>query len=75
MYESRCGICCNQCERKAEIYCKGCLNMEKTFWGGTCEVKACCEKKQRSIADNAISFPVQCLLQWEWKWGMIHLPG
>lgn len=46
MFESRCGICCNDCTRKKEVGCTGCLTMKKTFWGGECEVKSCCEGKQ-----------------------------
>ena len=46
MYESRCGVCCDSCERKEAVHCSGCLNMEKPFWGGLCGVKACCEEKK-----------------------------
>ena len=28
MYESRCGVCCNSCERKEAVHCTGCLTME-----------------------------------------------
>ena len=59
MYESRCGICCDSCERKEEVHCKGCLNMEKTFWGGVCEVKACCEGKGFNHCGECPEFPCQ----------------
>ncbi len=50
MYESRCGIACDSCDRKEEVGCKGCLNMELPFWGGECLVKSCCGKKASIIA-------------------------
>lgn len=46
MFESRCGVCCNSCERKESVKCTGCLKMEKPFWGGDCGVKSCCEGKK-----------------------------
>ncbi|MBU3227343.1 hypothetical protein [Clostridium algidicarnis] len=29
MFESRCGVCCNSCERKEKVNCKGCPNMRR----------------------------------------------
>ncbi len=29
MFESRCGVCCESCERREKVHCKGCINMEK----------------------------------------------
>lgn len=46
MVSSRCGVRCDQCTRKESVGCKGCLYMDKPFWGGVCEVKACCEAKE-----------------------------
>lgn len=46
MVESRCGVRCDLCERKEAVHCTGCVQMEKPFWGGICEVKKCCEEKQ-----------------------------
>lgn len=57
MYESRCGVCCNSCKRKEEVNCKGCINMDKPFWGGKCEVKSCCEKKGLNHCGVCIQFP------------------
>ncbi|MCK9171325.1 MAG: DUF3795 domain-containing protein [Treponema sp.] len=42
MFESRCGVRCSVCGRKADGICTGCLVMEKTFWGGECKVRSCC---------------------------------
>ena len=36
MFESRCGVCCNSCERKEQVHCKGCTEMKQPFWGGEC---------------------------------------
>ena len=57
MYESRCGICCESCGRREEVKCKGCLNMKKTFWGGECEVKTCCESKTLNHCGECPEFP------------------
>ena len=46
MFESRCGVCCNSCERREKVNCNGCVNMEKPFWGGECGVKKCCEERE-----------------------------
>ena len=59
MYESRCGVCCDSCGRKEEVRCRGCLNMEKTFWGGVCGVKACCESKGLNHCGLCPEFPCQ----------------
>lgn len=61
MYESRCGICCNQCERKEEVDCKGCLEMKTTFWGGNCGVKSCCETKKLNHCGECGDFPCEML--------------
>jgi hypothetical protein len=41
MFESRCGVSCNNCERKVAVNCKGCINMDKPFWGGECDEFPC----------------------------------
>lgn len=61
MYESRCGVRCNTCERKEKVNCKGCVNMEKPFWGGECEVKSCCEEKKLRHCGECIMFPCEML--------------
>lgn len=57
MSESRCGICCSQCERSAEVGCTGCANMDKPFWGGDCPVKTCCETKGLEHCGQCREFP------------------
>ena len=57
MHESRCGICCEQCERKGEVSCTGCLTMSMPFWGGECGVKSCCEGKGLNQCGECPDFP------------------
>ncbi|MCI1931865.1 MAG: DUF3795 domain-containing protein [Clostridia bacterium] len=59
MFESRCGISCNACGRKTEVNCKGCIHMEKPFWGGKCEVKSCCESKKLNHCGECKDFPCE----------------
>ena len=61
MFESRCGICCNSCEGKADVNCKGCLNMAVPFWGGECEVKSCCEAKDFNHCGQCPGVPCEML--------------
>lgn len=61
MYESRCGVECDSCQRKEQTGCRGCLNMERPFWGGICEVKACCEGKKLNHCGECEMFPCEML--------------
>ncbi|MCR1842386.1 DUF3795 domain-containing protein [Murimonas intestini] len=61
MFESRCGVCCDSCERKESVNCSGCLNMEKPFWGGECSVKTCCEGKKLNHCGECPEFPCEML--------------
>ncbi|HWT73678.1 MAG TPA: DUF3795 domain-containing protein [Mobilitalea sp.] len=61
MFESRCGVCCNSCERKEKVACKGCVHMDKPFWGGRCEVKICCEGKNMNHCGECNEFPCNML--------------
>ena len=61
MFESRCGVCCNSCERKETVHCKGCPNMQAPFWGGVCEVKNCCENKNLNHCGECADFPCEML--------------
>lgn len=61
MFESRCGIDCSQCEGKAEVNCKGCIYMEKPFWGSPCGVKSCCEEKGLNHCGQCGDFPCEML--------------
>ena len=59
MFESRCGVACGNCGRKAEVGCTGCLTMEKPFWGGDCGVKTCCEEKGYNHCGECELFPCE----------------
>ena len=61
MFESRCGVCCNSCERKEKVGCRGCLNMKTPFWGGECKVKSCCEDKKIDHCGQCNDFPCEML--------------
>lgn len=61
MCESRCGVCCSRCERKGELGCNGCVNMDKPFWGGECGVKGCCEGKNLNHCGECSEFPCTTL--------------
>lgn len=61
MFESRCGVCCDFCERKATVNCSGCIHMERPFWGGECKVKSCCEKKGLNHCGECQEFPCEML--------------
>lgn len=66
MAESRCGLLCNDCEYKEPMQCKGCLAMEKPFWGDSCPVKSCCEAKQHSHCGECSEFPCELLNQFSY---------
>lgn len=61
MFESRCGVACNSCEKKKKGICKGCLFIEKPFWVGECKVKSCCEKKGLNHCGECSNFPCEML--------------
>lgn len=61
MFQSRCGVECNICERKEVVTCKGCLDMEKPFWGGDCYVKSCSENKGLNHCGECNDFPCEVL--------------
>jgi hypothetical protein len=59
--ESRCGILCNECNYKEEVNCKGCLNIDKPFWGEQCPLKSCCEEKSFLHCGECDIFPCELL--------------
>lgn len=61
MFESRCGVCCNNCERREKVSCTGCVNMSAPFWGGACGVKTCCEGKSLNHCGECDVFPCTML--------------
>lgn len=64
--ESRCGILCSSCEYKESMGCKGCTLIEKPFWGETCPVKSCCERKELDHCGNCDAFPCELLTQFSY---------
>ncbi len=60
MIESRCGILCGECEYRDSTGCKGCVNIDKPFWG-ECPVKACCENKGHEHCGECAEFPCKLL--------------
>lgn len=60
MIQSRCGVCCKECEYKE---CKGCVSISKPFWGEACPVKQCCEKKKHENCGQCTEFPCSLLNQ------------
>lgn len=61
MYESRCGVACGSCERKEQVHCSGCTEMKAPFWGGVCQVKACCEERGLNHCGLCEEFPCKVL--------------
>lgn len=63
MIESRCGIMCSECGYKEQTGCKGCVQMDKPFWGESCPVKSCCEGKSLEHCGLCDTFPCDILNQ------------
>ena len=63
MIESRCGILCGECSYQAQAGCKGCVNIEKPFWGENCPVKSCAETKGHEHCGQCSDFPCDLLNQ------------
>lgn len=63
MIESRCGILCNECEYRVEVGCKGCVHIEKPFWGEACPIKSCCEKQSLEHCGECEQFSCELLNQ------------
>lgn len=60
MVESRCGIKCSECECKVTMNCKGCVNIDKPFWG-ECDLKTCSESKSHCHCGDCSEFPCETL--------------
>lgn len=61
MIESRCGILCSECSYREQMNCKGCIIIEKPFWGDLCPVKSCCESKSQEHCGECNDFPCELL--------------
>lgn len=59
--ESRCGICCSQCDFKKSGTCQGCLEMMKPFWGDMCPIKTCAQDKKFNCCGECKEFPCALL--------------
>ena len=64
MVESRCGILCSECEYKEKMGCKGCISIEKPFWGEMCLAKKCCEEKKNMHCGMCSQFTCELLNQY-----------
>lgn len=63
MIESRCGLLCGACAYREQMNCRGCVSMEKPFWGESCSVKACCEGRKLEHCGQCGAFPCEMLTQ------------
>lgn len=63
MFESRCGILCKECPYREQMGYKGCIQIEKPFWGEACPVKSCCEAKAHDHCGQCDDFPCTLLHQ------------
>ena len=63
MIKSRCGIICDtqKCKEAFGVDCKGCINIEKPFWGDSCPIKNCCEGKGYENCGLCPEFPCSML--------------
>jgi len=62
MIESRCGILCSRCEFKEKMGCRGCTEIDRPFWGDGCQIKDCCEKKDKHHCGQCEVFPCEKLI-------------
>lgn len=56
MVESRCGILCSECDYREQMNCKGCVHIDKPFWGEECSLKSCCESLKHDPCDMLTQF-------------------
>ena len=66
MIESRCGILCSECKYVEEVGCKGCLHIDKPFWGDSCPIKDCCEAKGHEHCGECTDFPCEVLKEFSY---------
>lgn len=59
--ESRCGIECTNCTFLKEKKCLGCTEITHPFWGESCPLKSCCEKKALECCGECGKFPCETL--------------
>ena len=61
MTESRCGLLCSECAYREQMNCKGCVYIQKPFWGESCPVKSCSEAKGHEHCGHCKEFPCELL--------------
>ncbi len=61
--ESRCGLLCSECTYREQMGCIGCTKMDKPFWGESCPVKSCSEKRNCEHCGQCGEFPCDVLNQ------------
>lgn len=61
MYQSRCGLLCDECENREKCDCPGCLELEEGNWAGDCDIKLCCEQKSFEHCGVCPHFPCDML--------------
>lgn len=61
MYQSRCGLLCNECENREKCDCPTCPELEEGNWAGDCDIKKCCEEKQLEHCGLCPDFPCDLL--------------
>jgi len=66
MIESRCGILCSECTYREPMHCKGCINIDKPFWGENCPVKSCCENRGIEHCGTCDNFPCSVLTKFSY---------
>lgn len=55
-FSSRCGLECSECNYQALFGCKGCVRIDRPFWGN-CEIKDCCEERGFEHCGQCRKFP------------------
>lgn len=61
MFESRCGLKCSDCHWGEIMKCTGCTKITKPFWGPSCQIKNCVEKKKLNHCGECKNFPCKQL--------------
>lgn len=61
MTESRCGLLCSECAYREQMNCRGCVYIQKPFWGESCPVKSCSEAKGHEHCGHCKEFPCELL--------------
>ncbi|MCD7731400.1 MAG: DUF3795 domain-containing protein [Oscillospiraceae bacterium] len=63
---SKCGLNCDECSRREEYGCPGCVNAEYGYWGGRCEIKECCSEKGVEHCGLCPDFPCELIREFSY---------